>query len=149
MARLLYYAQKMFSTYIGDQVVSVDAKNIPTQLRKLSRRDSLNNVNAENIATLYYVATKNSKTGTVYLKMVNTGNSAQKISINVNGVAKVASNGLSVILKADDPKQTNSITDPEKVVPVTKKIKGMKKKFNYVFPAYSISVLQLETSGNK
>lgn len=140
-----YYAQKMFSTYIGNQVISVVAENIPTQLQKLSRRDSLDGVRAENIPTLFYVVTKNSNTGTVYLKVVNTGSSVQNVSIDLKGVAKVESNGLSVILKSDDPKETNSITDPEKLIPVTTKIKGMKKNFNFVFPAYSISVLQIET----
>jgi alpha-N-arabinofuranosidase len=140
-----YYAQKMFSTYIGDQVINIDVKNIPVQMQRLNRTDSAYGVKAENIPVLYQVATKNSKTGTVYLKVVNTGSSAQNVSINLKGVTKIASNVLSIVLKADDPKETNSITDPEKLIPITTKIKGMNKNFNYVFPAYSISVLQIET----
>ncbi len=141
-----YYAQKMFSTYLGNQVVNIDSKNIPLQMQKLNRLDSAYSVTATEIPLLYQVATINSKTGTLYLKVVNTGSSAQNVSININGTAKVASNGVSVTLKADDPKQTNSITDPEKIVPVTSKVKGVKKNFNYIFPAYSISVLQIETN---
>lgn len=141
-----YYAQKMFSNYLGNQVLKTDAVNIPSQLEKLNKQDSIKGVKAEKIPTLFYVVTKNSTTGTVYLKVVNTSNTAQNVLIDLKGVSKVASNGLCTLLKANGPKETNSITEPKNIVPVTTKIKGIKKKFNYAFPAYSISVLQLETS---
>ena len=115
-------------------------------MQVLNSTDSAYKVVATKIPVLYQVATMDSKTGTLFLKVVNTSSSAQNVAINLTGISKIASNGLSIVLKADDPKQTNSITDPEKLVPVTKKIKGVKKKFEYVFPAYSITVLQLETS---
>ena len=141
-----YYAQKMFSTYLGDKVIGIDGKNLPLQMQVLNPKNSAHKVVATKIPVLYQVATMDSKTGTLFLKVVNTSSGAQNVTINLKGVTKVASNGLSTVLKSDDPKQTNSITDPQKLVPVTKKIKGMKKKFDYVFPAYSITVLQLETS---
>lgn len=141
-----YYAQKMFSTYLGDQVISLNAKNIATRMQHLLWLDSAYKVKAEPLPTLYQVATKNSKTGTVYLKVVNTDSAAQKVTIDINGVSKVAPIGLKILLKADDPKQTNSITDPDKLIPVITNLKGIKRKFDYVFPAYSITVLQIETS---
>ena len=140
-----YYAQKMFNTYLGNELVSVAGENIPTQMQKLNRRDSLDAIKPKMLPTLFYVATKNSKTGTVYLKVVNTSEKMQTVNIDFKGKIKVMQNGLSVTLKSDDPMNTNSITDPEKIVPVNETVKKIKKNFNYTVPAYSISVLQVET----
>ncbi|MDQ2862313.1 MAG: alpha-N-arabinofuranosidase, partial [Bacteroidota bacterium] len=132
-------------TYLGNELVSIVAENIPTKMQKLNRRDSLDAVQPKMIPTLFYVATKNSKTGTVYLKVVNTSEKMQTVNIYFKGKIKVMQNGLSVTLKSDDPMNTNSITDPEKIVPVKETVKKIRKNFNYTFPAYSISVLQVET----
>ena len=140
-----YYAQKMFSSYIGNEVLQTDAANIPTRLRGLSKRDSAAGMEAKQIPVLFYVATRNQQTGTVYLKLVNAGGSNQTMHISLAGVAKVASNGTMVQLKADKPEDTNSITEPNKIIPVTTKIKGLGKNFTRVVPAYSITVLQIET----
>jgi alpha-N-arabinofuranosidase len=140
-----YYAQKMFSTYIGDKVVPMMAENIPTQLTKLSGKDSAAGVKQKTIPALFYVATQDSKTGTIYLKVVNALSTAQTVAIDITGVANVAGKGSMVTLKADKPEDTNSINDPEKIVPVTTTINGLGKSFIQIFPAYSITIIKLET----
>jgi alpha-L-arabinofuranosidase len=140
-----YYAQKMFSNYLGDQVIKGTSENFPSQLQKLSQKDSLAKVVPKTIPALFYVATRDSKTGTVYLKVVNTLKADQKIEIELKGVKKVFSDGTMVLMKADKPEDTNSITEPTKIVPVTSRIKGLGKGFKRTFPALSITVLQLET----
>ena len=117
----------------------------PSRFKILKGGDSLDAVQPKMLPTLFYVATKNSKTGTVYLKVVNTSEKMQTVNIDLKGKIKVMQTGLSVTLKSDDPLNTNSITDPEKVVPIKETVKKIKKNFNYTFPAYSISVLQVET----
>lgn len=140
-----YYAQKMFSTYRGNEVIPVVAKNIPTQTQKLNAKDSANGVHPKVIPAMFYVATKSTQSGTIYLKVVNTSGEAQKAKIDVNGASKIMSDGLTVTLKADSLEETNSITEPKKIIPETSGLKGIGKSFNYVFPAYSISVLQIDT----
>lgn len=140
-----YYAQKMFSTYIGDRVVPVTAANIPTQTQKLSDKDIEAGKVPGTIPALFYVATRNSRNGTVYLKVVNTQATAQSITIDLKGVSTVLSRGTAVVLKADKPEDTNSITEPRKIIPVTTQIKALGKSFKQTFPAYSITVLQIET----
>ncbi len=140
-----YYAQKMFNTYLGNQGIPVVGENIPSQMQKLNRRDSLDSVQAKMLPTLFYVATKNTNTGTVYLKVVNTSGEAQRIKIDMKGAVNVMSNGLAITLKADNPEETNSITEPEKIIPLISGLKGIRKSFSNLFPAYSISVLRMET----
>ena len=140
-----YYAQKMFSNYIGNEVVPITAANIATRLRGLSKRDSAAGMEAKQIPVLFYVATRNKQTGTVYLKLVNAGGSNQNVNIRIDGIAKVGSNGSMIQMKAGKPEDTNSITEPGKIVPVVSKVKGLGKNFVRSLPAYSITILQLET----
>jgi len=140
-----YYAQKMFNTYIGNEVIPIAAKNIPTQIQKLNKKDSAAGAQPKTIPAMFYVATRNTQTGTVFLNMVNTSGEAQKVKINLTGARKVSSKGMVVTLKADKPEDTNSITDPENIIPVSSETKGWGKSFSESFPAYSITVLQIET----
>jgi len=140
-----YYAQKMFNTYIGDKVIPVTGENIPTQIQKLTGKDSAANVQPKVIPAMFYVATRNSAKGTLYLKVVNTSGTVQNVKINLEGINSVSPAGSQIILKADKPEDTNSITEPEKIVPVISPVKGMGKSFSRSFPAYSITILQIET----
>ena len=94
-----YYAQKMFNTHLGDSVLSVTSENIPTQAwQPPSRRTKPGEPPAippplRQVLTLFYVATLDSKSGTIYLKVVNTAGTAQSVQINLKGVAKVAPEG--------------------------------------------------------
>ncbi len=138
-----YYAQKMFSNYSGDKVIPIEAGNIPTQPRKMYGRDSAAHLAPSRIPALFYVATRNTRAGTIYLKIVNTQGMAQEVKINLQGAAKVAGNAVQVLMKADTPEDTNTITEPEKIVPVASKIKGISKSFTRSFPPYSITVLEI------
>lgn len=48
-------------------------------------------------------------------------------------------------MKAASTEDTNTITEPEKIIPVTTIVKGLGKHSEQSFPAYSITVLQLQT----
>lgn len=134
-----YYAQKMFSGYLGNKVIPVRGENIPTQTHDPAKNSGTI------IPSLFYVATKNEKTGTIYLKVVNTSGKAQPVTIDVNGVGKVSAKGTLVVLKGDKPEDTNSINEPKKIVPVSQTIKGVSKRFTRIFDAYSINILKLQT----
>ncbi len=140
-----YYAQTMFSNYLGDKVVPITTENIPSQMQQLTGRDSAAGLTPKMIPAVFYVATKNSHNGAVYLKIVNTLGTPQNINIKLEGLSKVASTATLVVLKADKPDDTNTITEPMKIIPATSQIKGVGKKFTRSFPAYSITVLKMET----
>ncbi|MGZ3749945.1 MAG: alpha-L-arabinofuranosidase C-terminal domain-containing protein [Mucilaginibacter sp.] len=140
-----YYAQRMFSNYKGDEVIGISAEGIPTQLQKLNHKDSLALVKPKTYPGLFYVATRNSKTGTVFLTVVNCLPTVQKVNLKLAGASSVKPGGKVVILRAESPEDTNTITEPKKIIPVSSAFNGMRKEFTYRFMPYSITVLQLET----
>lgn len=125
-----YYAQCMFAQNVGDRVVPVEAANIPDMKEGQST-----------VPQLYYVATRDSKTGAMYLKVVNGGATAQKVNVNVVG-AKVKSSAKKTVLKANKPQDTNSIDNPKNIVPVKGKQKAG-SKFTLNLDPYSITVIEM------
>jgi alpha-N-arabinofuranosidase len=122
-----YYAQKMFSTHHGDEILATDSQNIP----------------ADPTSKLFFDATRDSQTGKIILKVVNCLGTPQPVRIQISGVV-VAAKGQTVVMKADSLKETNSIQEPKKIVPVTEKVKGLGADFTRTFPPYSITVLELD-----
>jgi len=120
-----YYMLGMFSQYHGNVVV-------PTQL---SGTDSL-----------YFVASKNTSNGTVYIKVVNPSNKIKSVQVVVNSGGKVTSKASAIVLSSSAPGDTNTLSDPEKIIPVTHQLTGLSSSFNYSFVPYSITVLVLTVS---
>ena len=52
--------------------------------------------------------------------------------------------GQAVTLSAASPTDTNSITEPTKIVPVTSGVDGLGTSFTRTFPPYSLTVLQMK-----
>ncbi len=139
-----YYAQKMFNTYLGDTVANISAENIPTQPWAQFGKNHEPKP-PKQVPTLFFVATRASITGTLYLKVVNTAGTAQTVQINLKGATSVAPDGLAVVLASANPQDTNSITETTKIVPVTTKIEGLGQSFTHTFSPYSVNVLQIQT----
>ncbi|MEO5944188.1 MAG: alpha-L-arabinofuranosidase C-terminal domain-containing protein, partial [Ferruginibacter sp.] len=141
-----YYVQKLFGNLLGDKIVTTTAENIPTQQKPFTRRDSAQKkFTVVNVPTVFYSATMNEKTGTVYLKIVNTTGKKQAVNINLKGIAKVLPEATMSVIKGEKPGDTNTITDPEKIIPADSKIKGIANKFKRTLDPYSVTVLQLQT----
>src|SRR5450759_2434893 len=115
------------------------------QDRPMSRRDSAEKTTPKPVPKLFYSATKDSKTGIVYLKLVNTTSNAQPVEINLKAVANVSADATVTVIKGDKPDDTNSITDPEKIIPVNAVINRIKQNFQHTLQPYSVSILQLQT----
>ncbi len=140
-----YYVQKVFNHYLGNKIVSAKFENVPVQNMPLTKKDSADGVKAKTVPTLFYSATMDDATGTIYLKVVNTIGKRQTIKINLDGAAKVSPEATVITVKSDKPTDTNTIDDPQKIVPVTSTIKGVKKNFKQSFPPYSVTVMQIQT----
>jgi len=137
-----YYAQKLFSTHLGNKIVPLTTANMPTQLTKLTARETSEGLQPKSIDALFFSATLDSTKDILYLKVVNTQSTPQPLKIDLAGTAKTAREGDSWTLKADSPTATNSITDPEKIIPVETPVRGLGKTFTHTFPPYSITILQ-------
>jgi alpha-L-arabinofuranosidase len=143
-----YYAQKMFSTHHGDVVLAMDSQGIPTYTYQPPPRRNRDGVEqprppAQDVPTLFFNATRDSRTGTVYLKVVNRRDVPQPVAIEISG-CDVAADGAALVLKADRPDDTNSIQEPAKIVPVPEVASDLGTHFTRTFPPYSITVLELK-----
>jgi alpha-N-arabinofuranosidase len=116
-----YYALQMFSRNLGDEILSVESSQTAVQ----------------------GCATRDSKTGEIILKLVNPQPTAESVNIQVNGVTALDPKASAITL-AGSPEDTNSITRPRNVVPVTTTVRDVKPQFAYTLPPNSIVVLKLK-----
>ena len=115
-----YYAQQMFSLYHGDQI-------LPAALSGLR--------------PLYYSASRDSKTGTIYLKVVNRLGTAQTAEIALKGLKSIGKAGRAITLSAASPAATNTLADPKRVTPTAASFQPAGTNFTYTFPPYSVTAL--------
>jgi alpha-N-arabinofuranosidase len=119
-----YYAQVLFAKYLGDTVPTSSADH-------LSER-------------LFYSATTSTTRKKLYLKLVNGNSVPQTVMLHLEGKG-VKPTGIVETLGGNNPAETNSITEPQKIVPVRSTLTGIKETFEHTVPAYSIQVLELST----
>ena len=117
-----YYAQQMFSRDLGDQILPVAGLDTSVQ----------------------GVATRNSKTGEIFLKLVNPQPNSESLQIELKGLASLASKASATTL-AGNPEDTNSISTPRNVIPVTTTVSHVQPAFTYTLPPHSIVVLKLKS----
>jgi alpha-L-arabinofuranosidase len=142
-----YYVQKLFSQYLGNKIVATKAENIPVQPRPLTRRDSSQGImTPQSVPTVFYSATMDEPSGTIFLKLVNTTGKKQPIEMDLNGINKLLPNATLTVIKGTKPEDTNTITDPEKIVPVTSKIKGVAAVFKRTLDPYSVNIFELQSA---
>jgi len=143
-----YYAQKMFSLNRGDVVLPAEPENLPTRECQPppSRRGGLTNTPPppQQVPTIFFNATRDTTTGTIFLKVVNTAGAAQDVRVEIAGAAGVESKGEAVVMSATAPEDTNSIIEPAKIVPITEATEGLGADFTRTFQPYSITVLRIK-----
>ena len=118
-----YYAQVMFSTHLGDEIFS-------TELSTTNPR-------------LFESATYNSKTHTLFVKLVNASSMAQLVEIRLNGTRHVRGNAAVTTLSGRTTQETNSIAEPTRIVPMKSTVTNAGPAFTHTVPRYSIQVLEL------
>jgi alpha-N-arabinofuranosidase len=135
----------MFSTQHGDEILATDAQNIPTRAWQRRGRGGTA-APAQQIREVFFDATRDSKSGLIYLKVVNCSGSARPITVKLSGVKSVSAKGEAVVLAADSLDATNSLTEPNKVVPRMEKLDGLGTNFTREFAPYSIAILKLRST---
>jgi len=117
-----YYAIKMFGTHVGDEILKAVATDTGVLVS----------------------ATRDSRSGTIYVKLVNPADAEAPVELALQGGRTFAPTATALTLAADRA-ATNSIDAPATVVPVTSKVEGVKPGFTYNVPAHGIVVLTLES----
>ena len=117
-----YHAFQMYSRQVGDTLLK------PVQ---------------SGGAPLHAAATRATREGVVYLKLVNAETDARDVEIRLTGARRIGPTARVETLAAA-PEATNSITDRTRVVPSVTKRKGIGAAFTQTLPPHSITVLRLE-----
>lgn len=117
-----YYAFQMFSQNVGDDLLPTVSTETPIQAS----------------------ATRDSKTGQIFVKLVNPQATAQSVTITLNGASGLSPSAAAITLAAD-PSATNSIDAPTAVVPKTAAVSGIRSSFTYTVPPNGITVLKLRS----
>jgi alpha-N-arabinofuranosidase len=115
-----FYAFRMFSCNYGDEIL------------KATLSDS----------SVLYSVTKDTSQNVIFVKLVNPQPVPQSLKLNIQDVNSLKPTATAITLSAA-PDETNSISDPVKVVPVTTEVSGVKPEFTHTLPANSITVLKL------
>ena len=118
-----YYAQVMFNRYLGDEVVD-------TKL--------------DGGVRLFSSVTRKGDTGELFVKLVNAAAVPQPVNIQLTGGAAGKLSGKLITLSAKTWNETNSITDPVKIVPHESPITVTGPSFSHLLPPYSIQILDLK-----
>jgi alpha-N-arabinofuranosidase len=118
-----YWAQMLFASHVGTEVV-------PASLTNAGPR-------------VYTSVTRDEKLRKLFVKVVNASSDALPINIALDGAASVSRQATLITLSGKSPNATNSIANPEAVVPVKRTIPIAGPKFEQTFAPYSVNVLEL------
>jgi alpha-N-arabinofuranosidase len=118
-----YYAQVLFGSYLGDHVLGSELKNAGPKL--------------------FCSITGNAAKKKLYLKLVNGSTDAQPVDLHIEG-AKLGSTAKLVSLHANNTQETNSIDDPDRIVPVESTLHDVSASFHHTVPRLSIQVIEFD-----
>ena len=88
--------------------------------------------------------TRDTKTGQLYVKLVNTANLAQPVHITLTGAGSVSDTGTAFTLTSASLTGINTLSQPTAVAPVTTTVSGVSRDFTYTAAPSSVTVLRLQ-----
>jgi alpha-L-arabinofuranosidase len=120
-----YYAQVMFASHIGTEIVDVQSEGGGPRF--------------------FYSVTRDPGKGIVYLKVVNASSVPQAVTIKLDGASEVKGRAKMITLSAKTTAETNTISEPTRIVPVESVVAGIAQNFSHIFGPYSISIVEIQT----
>ena len=141
-----YYVQQMFANHLGDVVLAAALADVPTAPAPPEpppRNPAAPPAPLGPIPQLAAVVTRDTARKLLFVKLVNLQTQPQELALRLTGEGHLASTGEALTLSGADLQAVNSVAEPEKIVPVSSTVSGVKPEFNYTLPAQSVTVLQL------
>ncbi|HEY2000938.1 MAG TPA: alpha-L-arabinofuranosidase C-terminal domain-containing protein, partial [Acidobacteriaceae bacterium] len=130
-----YYAQVIFAGHLGNEVLGAQISGTQTSGNQTSGAPP----------RFFVSSTRDSATGTIHLKLVNGASTSQTVRVHLSGVAEVNKQAQLTTLRGNTPEETNSITDPGLILPITSTMHNAATSFDHTMPPYSIQVLDIQT----
>ena len=97
----------------------------------------------------FSIAGRDKETGDIIIKLVNGAETFYTTTINLEGVTSVSPSAQLITLQADTPEAENSLDHPQKYIPVSTTLAGIKPSFETTLKPYSISILRVKDTGWK
>jgi alpha-N-arabinofuranosidase len=118
-----YWAQVLFASHLGTEVVASTLANTGPRV--------------------YTSVTRDEKQRKLFIKLVNASSDAAPLKIALEGAPGVGHEATLITMSGKSPNATNTIANPEPIVPVEHRIQVAGPKFDHTFAPYSINVLEL------
>lgn len=118
-----YWAQAMFAGHRGDEILRAELSGSPIRL--------------------FQSVTRDSKSGNLYLKLVNATTDPAPVAIRIEG-GKPVTHGRWITLGAPSTESTNSLSDPDRIVPEEHAWAPTGNALELVLAPLSINVLELQ-----
>ena len=123
-----YQVQKLFSINKGTNVIPVTLAN-----DVVAGQDSL-----------YASAVIDANVKEIIIKIVNASANAQPAVFNIEGIKKIPSTGMAIVLKNNDLNSINSFEKPKEVFPEETSFTAKGKTITYTLAPYSFNVLKIK-----
>ena len=95
------------------------------------------------LKTLFASASLSKDGRDVFVKVVNAGSDAQPTELKLDGI-KTVSGASAIVLASENPEDENTLEQPLKVAPVTRKLECRGTTLEHTFPGNSVSVLRFK-----
>jgi alpha-L-arabinofuranosidase len=89
------------------------------------------------------ISGRDSKTGDIIVKVVNSGPETAAMTVNISGAA--LRSGTATVLRSDNPLDENTFDEPTKIVPKTSPLSVRGSVLSQTFEPYSLTILRLRT----
>jgi alpha-N-arabinofuranosidase len=122
-----YYAQQLYATRAGNRPLRIESSAPVSQKPDLSAT-----LTADGTAVVLFAVNSELSDVTRLLDLTAFGDAAQEVEVWTLGDRN----------KAGEPDVTNSFGEPERVAPVASRFRAGSGRFEYRFPALSLSVLR-------
>jgi alpha-N-arabinofuranosidase len=123
-----------------DVRIELDGENVKCYLDDKLVHDV--EIPAPDLARVYAAASLDQKTGDTIVKVVNVSKEPAEAKLNLNGLTGTLQ--ATAITLTGSPDDVNSITEPNKLQPVTKELSEWNAQQTHIFPAHSFTVLRLQ-----
>jgi alpha-N-arabinofuranosidase len=141
-----YHVLKMYSNNYGDTILNTEVQEMPTmEVPMRGPGIRANDPRMRTVPRFYYNTTRDSASGTIYLKVVNTTDASLPVHVKISGISSIEPTGQIGEVKGTNPLELNTITEREKIVPIMSKADGLGTDFTRTFPPYSASVLIMKS----
>ena len=81
------------------------------------------------------------------LKVVNPTDEATDVDLNLRGIAALESTAHAIVMQGN-PDDVNSLSHPDKIVPVAQTMEVAQPRFRHAFAPNSLTVLRFDVKDN-